>query len=184
MITTASHKAIQSQIHRIYCMQLPYDTKFWREKILANLGSCKRFTKTFLSKIFLPKVPIQIATMFHPSRYSTLWFHIRLKCDQPITKYPQLYSSCSKRFILTTRYGSTLSFHLTCNSQRIIIILGALEILGIRQNIIRQFLVCIVSPKISPSKILCCTVCIFRIGAQYMQYSYQLQAVSYVYYCL
>ena len=29
-----------------------YDTKFWREKILANLANYKGFAKIFLSKIF------------------------------------------------------------------------------------------------------------------------------------
>ena len=35
----------------IYCREarIPYDTKFWREKILANLN---RIVKNFLSKIF------------------------------------------------------------------------------------------------------------------------------------
>ena len=33
---------------------ISYDTKFWREKILANLVNCKRFAKIFLTKIFLP----------------------------------------------------------------------------------------------------------------------------------
>ena len=33
---------------------VPYDTKFWRENILANSGNCKRFAKIFV-KNFLPK---------------------------------------------------------------------------------------------------------------------------------
>ena len=52
--------------------------------------------------------------------------------------------------------------------QHIIIILGILEILGIQQNIICQFLVWIVSLKFSPSKILYCTVlCIHFILSMY-----------------
>ena len=31
---------------------VPYDTKFWREKTLANLANYKQFSKIFLSKIF------------------------------------------------------------------------------------------------------------------------------------
>ena len=31
---------------------IPYETKFWRENILANLANYKRFAKNFLSKIF------------------------------------------------------------------------------------------------------------------------------------
>ena len=36
----------------IYLNKLLYDTKFWREKILANLANYKGFAKIFLSKIF------------------------------------------------------------------------------------------------------------------------------------
>ena len=31
---------------------ISYDTKFWREKILANLANSQSFAKIFLSKIF------------------------------------------------------------------------------------------------------------------------------------
>ena len=50
-------------------------------------------------------------------------------------------------------HSSMLWFHLTGKSQHVIIILGALAILGIHQNIIHQFLVWTVSPKFSPSKL-------------------------------
>ena len=44
-------------------MTIPYDAKFRREKILANLVNCKRCTKLFLSKSFLPlNVGIQLAS--------------------------------------------------------------------------------------------------------------------------
>ena len=33
-------------------VHIPYDTKYWREKILANLANCNRIAKNFLSKIF------------------------------------------------------------------------------------------------------------------------------------
>ena len=45
------------RIHNIKksVLTVPYNTRFWREKILANLMNWKRFAKIFLSKIFLPK---------------------------------------------------------------------------------------------------------------------------------
>jgi len=40
---------------------IPYNTRFWREKILANLVNCKRITEIYLSKIFsFKKLVIQI----------------------------------------------------------------------------------------------------------------------------
>ena len=44
--------AIYSNILLVLGSDILYDTKFWREKILANLANYKRFTKIFLSKIF------------------------------------------------------------------------------------------------------------------------------------
>ena len=49
-----THVVDVSSDHGQYKTCIPYNTKFWREKILAN---CKRFVKIFLSKIFLPKCP-------------------------------------------------------------------------------------------------------------------------------
>jgi len=40
----------------INSISLPYDTKFWREKILANLANCKRIANIFLSKSFSFKI--------------------------------------------------------------------------------------------------------------------------------
>ena len=37
---------------------LPYNTKFWREKLLANLGNYKQFTKCFLSKFYFLKAEV------------------------------------------------------------------------------------------------------------------------------
>ena len=50
-------------------------------------------------------------------------------------------------------HGNTLWFHLTGNSHCIIIVLGTLVMLDIRQKLC-QFLVWAVSPKLSPSKML------------------------------
>ena len=44
-----------------------------------------------------------------------------------------------KRFILTTHHRNTPWFQLTCKGQHIIIILGSLEILGIRQILSANF---------------------------------------------
>ena len=39
--------AILEKTLLMWFMIIPYDTKFWREKILANLANCKRFAKIF-----------------------------------------------------------------------------------------------------------------------------------------
>ena len=54
--------------------------------------------------------------------------------------------------------GSTPWLHLTGKSQCIIITVGTLAIMDIHQNIICQFLVWIVSPKFSTTKILYHTI--------------------------
>ena len=39
-------------MHTTNYIVVPYDTKFWREKTLANLANCKRLVQIFLYKIF------------------------------------------------------------------------------------------------------------------------------------
>ena len=48
--STANFNSIPTIPTIVY--NVPYDTKFWREKTLANLANYKWFAKIFFSKIF------------------------------------------------------------------------------------------------------------------------------------